>query len=129
MNQEQMAAKTILIVEDDTDIGSMLLQVVTYETAYHAILAIDSLEALNIIKETQPVLFILDYWLPYMNGIELYDHLRTHTGLERTPAIMMSAGLPHNELAKRDIVGIKKPFDLDNFLQTIETLLTSSSLH
>ncbi len=36
---------------------------------------------------------------------------------------MISAQLPTKELKKRNIKGMNKPLDLDDFLQTIEQLL------
>ncbi len=58
-----------------------------------------------------------------MNGLELYDHLHTMKGLEEVPVIMVSARLPRRELAHRNIVGMSKPLDLDELLETIEQLV------
>jgi CheY-like chemotaxis protein len=121
---EQTNVKTILIVEDDANIGEVFVQAISQETPHLAILATNGAEALNVIKNVKPSLFILDYRLPHMNGIELYDQLHTTPGLEHVQAIMMSAQLPRRELEKRHIVGMHKPIDLDEFLQTIEQLLT-----
>ena len=121
---EQTSIKTILIVEDDANIGEVFVQAISQETSYFAILAIDGDQALNIVENVKPNLFILDYQLPRMNGIELYDNLHAIKGLEHVQAIMMSAQLPRRELEKRKIVGMHKPIDLDEFLQTIERLLT-----
>ena len=54
-----------------------------------------------------------------MDGIELYDHLHATKGLEQTPAILLSANLPRKELDKRKIVGVRKPFELGELLDTI----------
>ena len=121
---EQKSVKTILLVEDDSNIGEVFAQAIAQETAYLAILVSDGNEALNTVKSIKPNLFILDYHLPRMNGIELYDTLHAIKGLEQVPAIMMSARLPRHELEKRKIIGMNKPIDLDEFLQTIEQLLT-----
>jgi len=58
-----------------------------------------------------------------MNGIELYDRLHTTQGLEHVRAIMISANLPQQEIRQRQIVGIRKPFGLDDLLNTIEKVL------
>jgi CheY-like chemotaxis protein len=58
-----------------------------------------------------------------MNGLELYDHLHATKGLEQIPAIVISARLPKSEIAKRNIIAMSKPLELDDFLQTIERLL------
>lgn len=117
------AIKTMLLVEDDINIGEVFVQVISQETPHIAILASDGIEALERVKSIKPNLFILDYQLPRMNGLELYDRLHAIEGLEQVPAIMMSARLPQQELKKRKIAGMNKPIDLDEFLQTIEKLL------
>ncbi len=123
MTQGQHDEKTIFIIEDDAEIGAMLLQVIRFETFYQVVLATDSLQALEVVKNIQPILFIFNYWLPHMNGIELYDKLHAIPALARVPALMMSAYLPNEELEKRGIVGIAKPFDLDDLLATIVRLI------
>ncbi len=115
--------KTVLIVEDDIHIGEVLVQAIVQETPFMAILAQSGDEALNLVKNMKPSLFILDYQLPRMNGIELYDILQTDTYLAQLPTIMISAQLPVKELQKRNIKGMNKPLDLDDFLQTIEQFL------
>jgi CheY-like chemotaxis protein len=120
---EKNVMKTILLVEDDLDIGEVLVEIIKQETPYSALLVDDGFKAMNVVKEFQPHLLILDYQLPRMNGIELYDHLHAMEMLEHTPAIMMSALLPSRELAKRNIVGMSKPIDIDEFLQMIDDFL------
>jgi len=128
-HQEQKAEeaanhlKIILLVEDDINIGEVLIQAIDQETSYKAMLAADSLEALKLVEDIRPDLFILDYQLPHMNGIELYDKLHAIERLAHIPAIMMSARLPKQELEKRNIVAMNKPIDLDDFLQTIDQFL------
>jgi DNA-binding response OmpR family regulator len=116
-------AKTVLLVEDDLDIGEFLLQIIGEETSFHALLATDGFEALHLMHEIAPDLFLLDYQLPRMNGIELYDQLHRTKGLEDIPAIMMSARLPKQDIEKRSIIGMNKPFDLSELLDAIEKLL------
>ncbi len=115
--------KTVLIVEDDIHIGEVLVQAIVQETPFIAMLAQSGDEALNLVKNIKPSLFILDYQLPRMNGLELYDILHTDADLAQLPAIMISARLPVQELQKRNIKGMNKPLDLDDFLQTIEQFL------
>jgi CheY-like chemotaxis protein len=126
-NAEQVGArsgiKTILLVEDDVNIGEVLVQAITQETTFLAILVSNGFEALSVIKEVKPDLFILDYQLPRMNGIELYDHLHAIDKLADVPAVIMSARLPQQVLGDRNILAMSKPVDLDDFLQAIEDLL------
>lgn len=121
--EKSARVKTILVVEDDIGIGSFLVQAILQETRYQAMLVPDGFEALKVIKSIKPNLFILDYQLPKMNGIELYDKLHAWEGLEKVPAVLISARLPKRDIEERKIVGMSKPLELDEFLHTIEELL------
>ena len=122
-DEEKSTVKTVLVVEDDTGIGTFLIQAIQQETHYQAMLVTDGFQALKVVANIKPGLFILDYQLPRMNGIELYDRLHAIPGMEEIPAIIVSARLPRLEIERRKIIGISKPLELDDFLQTIEHLL------
>jgi CheY-like chemotaxis protein len=115
--------KMILVVEDDAGIGTFLVQAITQETPYLALLVSDGFQALNAVANVKPSLFILDYQLPRMNGIELYDKLHATKEMENVPAVVISARLPRKEIEQRKIIGMSKPLELDDLLQTIEQLL------
>jgi CheY-like chemotaxis protein len=117
--------KTILVVEDDVDIGLFLISALSEDSAYHTLLVPDGMRALDVVSEVKPSLLILDYHLPKIDGLEVYDRMHTIKELREIPSIMISANLPERELAKRSIIGIKKPFDLDEFLEVVEKLLAS----
>jgi DNA-binding response OmpR family regulator len=115
--------KTILIVEDDTAIGSFLIEAIKQETAHRALLAIDGYQALRIVDDIKPGLFLIDYSLPYLNGLELYDQLHATKELENVPALMLSASCPWEEAKKRKIPCMRKPIELDELLQNIEKFI------
>src|SRR6266700_664762 len=83
----------------------------------------DGVQALKAVASIKPSLFILDYQLPRMNGIELYDQLHAIQGFESIPAIIVSARLPRKEIEKRKVIPMNKPLELDDFLNTIDRLL------
>ena len=113
----------ILVVEDDDSIGTLLVEVLSQETPYKALLVTDAFQALKTVSHIKPCLFITDYRLPHMDGIELYDRLQSTDELADTPAIIMSAYLPVEEVKKRRLVSLNKPFELDELLDTVEKLL------
>ncbi len=120
---DDVSVKTVLVVEDDTGIGNFLVQAILQETPYQAMLVADGFQAIKAVTNIRPSLFILDYQLPRMNGIELYDQLHATKGLEHIPAVVISARLPRQEIEKRKIIAMSKPLELDDFLNTIEKLL------
>lgn len=127
-NEAQASTKTILLVEDDPYISSFLVEAIAQETPYRAIVASDSNAALNLVRHFAPSLFVLDYGLPGMNGIELYDRLHRNQELATIPAILITANrhLPQQQIQQRHLTIFMKPFELEAFLATIETFLTSS---
>lgn len=121
--EDNTIVKTILVVEDDYTIGSLLVETITQETAHQALLATSSLQALQMVHECKPSLFLFDYRLPHINGLELYDQLHTTKELEDVPALLISASFPFEEARKRNIMLIQKPFELDDLLRNIERLI------
>ena len=126
--EAQDTSNTILLVEDDPYISSFLFEAIAQETPYRAIVASNSNAALKVVRHFTPCLFILDYGLPGMNGIELYDHLHINQELATIPAILITAdrNVPQQQIQQRHLLAFMKPLELDPFLSTIETLLASS---
>lgn len=116
--------KTLLIVEDDEAIGSLLVQAIQEETPYQAVLASDGFEALKILRTLKPDLLILDYCLPDMNGLELYDTIHVVQALEHLPVLVVSAETKsiQKEIEARHLPHLQKPFDLTDLLTVIERL-------
>jgi len=120
---EKNPIKTILLVEDDSIISDLLTQMIALETPYQVLSAPDALEAIDLVNNIKPQLMILDYWLPFMRGIELYDRLHHTEGLEEVPAIMLSVNAPVREINQRHMTYMKKPFDMSKLLDTIHRLI------
>ncbi len=117
------SVKTILLVEDDPVIAELLVQMITQETNYQVFVVPDGPAALNLVRNIKPQLFILDYWLPTIHGIELYDRLHTTKGLEQVPTIMLSVNAPLREIKQRQIIYLRKPFDMYELLEEIDKLI------
>ncbi len=118
-----IATKTILLVEDDAAIAELLVQIIVQETPYRVLSVPDGLQALDMVKSIRPNLLLLDYWLPAIHGIELFDRLRAIKGMEQIPTIMLSVNPPLQEIKKRQITCLRKPFDVDQLLHTIQSMM------
>ncbi len=118
--------KTVFIVEDDEAIGDLLVQAIEQETSYHAVLASDGFQALKMLRTVKPDLILLDYSLPGMNGLELYDTIHTVKALKHLPVLIVSAETVRiqKEIKARQRSQLQKPFDLANLLQAIERLFS-----
>ena len=122
-SENDNTGKLILAVEDNANIGELLVHSLTQWTSYRVLLVADGFKALEMVKRHTPHLFLLNYFLPGMDGLELYDRLHAQNGLEDIPTIMLSANLPLREMQQRNIVCMSKPYKLAELLQLIEKLI------
>jgi CheY-like chemotaxis protein len=118
--------KLILVVEDDEVHASMLDQIFRQETPYHVYCASDGQTAWEFLHEIKPNLIVLDYMLPRMSGLMLYDRIHAEEALQDIPVVMISASLPKREVEQRGIIGLQKPFEIDELLQTTRDLIDST---
>jgi len=77
----------ILVVEDDADINNLLKMHLEKE-GYRVDQAYDGAEAINLFQSNHYDLYILDYMLPYINGMFLLERIRT---LSVAPVIFLTA--------------------------------------
>jgi DNA-binding response OmpR family regulator len=120
----EIRISTILLVEDDEDIGEFIAQALKDETPHTVLHVTDGTRALDAVNAVKPSLFILDYQLPGINGIELHDRLHAIKELEAIPTLLVSANFPsRKEMQQRQIAFLKKPFDLNELFKIIEKLL------
>lgn len=117
---------TILIVEDNADIGEFLQQLIEEETPYTSAVVANGFQALEKASQINPCLLMLDYRLPGINGIELYDRLQQREEINGVPAIMMSATLPMTELEWRGIHPLRKPMEIGHVIRMITHALATS---
>lgn len=121
-----MCAKSILIVEDDISIRDVLSNVIEGETPYHAFVAQDGETALDMLQNIVPDMFLVDYRLPGMNGVEFIDCIREDRRYQHTPIVVMSA-CQSWESNPKGIMYLAKPFELDEFLEIVEESLNHHS--
>jgi DNA-binding response OmpR family regulator len=115
---------TILIVEDDPTIGTLLQEVIQRNMPFRVIWAVRASEAIQAIENVTPDLLLLDYFLPDMTGIELYDYLQCTIKEKHIPAVMLTASLSSitQQLQEREIIGMSKPFHIGELTALIKKL-------
>ena len=117
--------KTILIVDDDRIVGEMLKKAIAENTTYRAIWIAESDLVLETARRLRPSLILLDYIMPFMDGLQLYDHLQRIDTMRNVPVIFISGSptLPFAKLRERDIYVLKKPFQLNDLLDLVAQLM------
>jgi CheY-like chemotaxis protein len=113
----------ILVVEDDPDIGSILVEAIQSGTNYQVALVSDGYQLEKIVQDLKPHLFILDYQLPRRSGLEVYDSLQQNPDLAPIPVLFLSANPPTQELHQRGVPFLRKPFDVEELVLHIQHLL------
>lgn len=63
-------AESIMLVEDETSIRETMAEFLA-EEGFEILQAADGLEALEVFRENQPDLIILDLMLPKLDGLEV----------------------------------------------------------
>jgi len=118
----------ILVVDDERAIRSTLKEILEYEN-YSVIDAADGLEALELVKNDQFDVILLDIKMPRMDGLEVLEEVLK---ICDTPVVMIS-GHGTIETAVEAIKKgaydyIAKPLDLNRLLITIRNALDKSLL-
>jgi CheY-like chemotaxis protein len=116
---ETKSSPIILIVEDDQAIGEVISTIIVQETSYQSCIVESGNDALRLLQTLKPEVIILDYRLPDMTGIDLYDRLQANNDLRTIPVVLTSASNHQDEIEKRDILMLDKPFDIDDLLDAI----------
>jgi DNA-binding response OmpR family regulator len=81
--------KTVLIVEDDTELREALKTALTYEK-FRALTAQNGEEGLALALKERPDLILLDVVMPKMDGLEMLTRLREDAWGKTTPVIVMT---------------------------------------
>lgn len=125
-----MLDKRILIVDDEMHIRE-LIKFNLEKNGFKTIQASDGKEAVNLAKERQVDLIILDLMLPVMDGFEVCKEIRRDSVICGTPIIMLTA--KGEEIDK--IVGLElgaddymtKPFSVRELVARVKAHLRRNS--
>ena len=113
-------SKTILIVDDDMNIGNMLEEALKPE-GYSVLRAYSGTEALMILEKNTPNLVLLDLMLPGISGEEVLSQI------SNIPVIVMSAKSETEHKIKLLYKGasdyIAKPFVISELLARVNAIL------
>lgn len=116
----------ILLVEDEfaaAEAIGYLLQL----NGFQVVTASNGREALDRLDQTRPDLVLSDIMMPWMDGLELAQHIRDRPELRDLPVVLMSAA--HNILLGETPASavLPKPLDFPKLLATLGRLLDPQS--
>jgi two-component system, chemotaxis family, chemotaxis protein CheY len=114
---------TVLVVDDDPDICTMLEVYLTLE-GFDVVTACNGREALQQLHDHHPALILLDLMMPVMDGVEFRRHQQREPRLRAIPVLCMSARHDARQIAAQlDIAGcLVKPVDLNTVIAAVRGL-------
>ena len=118
--------KYVLIAEDDPDIADVLRQTLTDRLAVEIDAVANGALVIDAVSARRPDLLILDVLLPGLNGLDVFDLLRSDVKWQGIPVIFLTA-LPDRAATAFDAIGvhevISKPFDVNDLIARAQRLL------
>jgi CheY-like chemotaxis protein len=122
--------KTIAYIEDDPDmidLVSMILNKHGYQVAGFT----ESREILPRLESLKPELILLDLMMPYVDGIEVYEEIKSREGIDEIPVVIISAmkravDKIEQEGTMKVEACLVKPFTIVDLLGTVESLIGSA---
>jgi len=126
MNVNQFMPKILIV--DDNSANILLLEKMLKISGYNNIeTSTDSREVLDLTNRFKPDLILLDFRMPYLDGLQIVDSLNVFKNSNTLPIIMISA---ENEqeyyelaLSKGVIDFITKPFNYNDIILKIKNAL------
>ncbi len=119
------AHKTILLVDDDTDIIESMRTVLEGK-GYRILAARDGNAGLAVAERENPDLIVLDMMMPKKSGFLVLEKLKTRPG-GLIPTIMITGNEGSRHRAYAEFLGVKdyirKPFALEKLVRSIEKIL------
>ncbi len=122
--------KMIAYIEDDPDmidLVSMILRKHGYQVAGFT----ESREILPRLESVKPELILLDLMMPHVDGIEVYEEIKSQEGMDEIPVVIISAmKRAVDEIQRGGTMKVEaclvKPFTIVDLLGTVESLIGSA---
>lgn len=113
--------KQILVVEDDTSIRELLVELLESE-GYVVASAVNGLEGIKYLQSQQiPDLILIDLMMPVMDGYSFRSEQLKNNKWASIPTVVMSAEANAKEKMKNFNITafLSKPVELDTILKTV----------
>jgi CheY-like chemotaxis protein len=119
----------ILMVDDEEDM-LRLLEVRLSNAGYPCMKAKNGKEAIEIASKMRPKLIMMDIMMPEMDGLEAVKKLKSDPQTAGIPVMMLTAcadkDSEENSFSSGAASFVKKPFDPEDLLTKVKTLLEPS---
>jgi len=121
----------ILIAEDEPDIVDALRQALSDRLDIEADAVANGALVMDSIAARRPDLLILDVQLPGLNGLDVFDLVRSDPLWRGLPVLFLT-GLPERAETANATTGVHevlaKPFDIDDLIARAERLIDGNKV-
>jgi DNA-binding response OmpR family regulator len=118
--------KRVVIAEDDPDVAELLRLALTDGLDVEADIVANGALVMDSVTARRPDLLILDVELPGLNGLDVFDLLRSDPYWQGVPVLFLTA-LPERAETAKAPTGVHeilaKPFDIDDLIARAERLI------
>ena len=118
--------KRVVIAEDDPDVAELLRIALVDGLDVEAAVVSNGALVIDSVANRRPDLLILDVELPGLNGLDVFDLLRSDPYWQGVPVLFLTA-LPERAATANAPVGVHeilaKPFDIDDLIARAERLI------
>jgi DNA-binding response OmpR family regulator len=129
VSETDPSAPTVLVVDDEDDIRTMLLRLFRSK-GYKVLVAENGRTALRMVKEHMPDVIVLDAMLPEVHGFEIARRIKASQRYQHVPIVMVSAVYRGWRFAEdlKETWGIEhyieKPFKIGEVLAAVQQALS-----
>jgi CheY-like chemotaxis protein len=118
--------QTILVVDDEFGVAEVLA-VELEDEGYRVVMAANGKHGLERLAESKPVLVVLDFMMPIMDGAKMAHAMRAVPEYRDIPIIMTSAAPEAAVRARFDgyAAFLRKPFKASELMRHVNALLKS----
>ena len=119
---------TILLIDDEEDLGFFIKSALELHGRYRVLYSTDGKTGIEIARREKPKLILLDIMMPQMDGLEVLKELKEDTETMAIPVVMLTAKTDDLSMAEafrsyaQDYV--VKPVEMDVLAAQIEYVLS-----
>ena len=122
--------KRVLVAEDEPDVADALRQALTERLDVATDVVANGALVMDAVAACRPDLLILDVALPGLNGLDVFDLLRSDPRLVGVPVLFLT-GLPERAETASAATGVHevlaKPFDVNDLIVRAARLMEIST--
>ncbi len=119
--------RKLLIVDDDATLVDLMTDVLIRDGRFDVRSVNNGFAAGMMVKDFHPEIMILDVMLPDINGKEVCQRVRSDKSMDDCKIICISGMVEENRIDELRQAGadefIRKPFDIDDLLRHVSTML------